>query len=101
MAGDSFFLDSNGWVALLNRREALHARAAATWQQLGRVDRSIVLTDWVLAKTGNSLARTTSRATFPESVRRLLANPNVTIVQVDPLLRDRALSLYGDRADKT
>lgn len=101
MAASSFFLDSNGWVALLNTREALHPRAAVIWERLGRARRSIVLTDWVIAETGNSLARTTSRSRFPEAVRRLLANPNVKIVQVDPHLRDRALKLYTDRADKT
>jgi len=101
MAADPFFLDSNGWVALLNNRETLHARADAIWQQLGRAGRSIVLTDWIVAETGNSLARTTSRPRFPEGVRRLLANPNVRIVQVDPTLRNRAVELYADRPDKT
>jgi hypothetical protein len=37
------FLDTNGWFALLNSADALHADA-------GR------LTDWVIAESGNGLA---------------------------------------------
>jgi predicted nucleic acid-binding protein len=100
MAADPFFLDANGWVALLNSREGLHSHAAAVWQNLGRTRRAIVLTDWIIAETGNSLARTSSRARFPEAVQRLLTHPAVTIVQVFPPLRDQALKLYADRGDK-
>lgn len=101
MAVKPVFLDSNGWVALLNTRDALHVRADAVWRELGRADRSIVLTDWILAETGNSLARTTSRPRFPEGVQRLLANPKVNIVQVGVDLRTRALAMYAERPDKT
>jgi len=101
MAAEAFFLDSNGWVVLLNSRETLHAPANEIWQQLGRVRRPILLTDWIVAETGNSLARTTSRPRFREAVRRLLATPDARVILVSAALRARALDLYTDRPDKT
>jgi predicted nucleic acid-binding protein len=101
MPGKTIFLDTNGWLALLNTRELGHVHAVATWLELGHARPPVVLTDWIIAETGNSLARTTSRRTFPQAVGRLLANPSVRIVQVDSLLRARALKLYAERSDKT
>jgi hypothetical protein len=36
MAANAVFLDTNGWIALLNASDTLHATADATWKSLGR-----------------------------------------------------------------
>jgi predicted nucleic acid-binding protein len=65
-------LDTNGWIALLNASDTLHESARLIWTQLARERTPIIVTDWVVAETGNGLAR------FPlhfkqAGFRRLLA----------------------------
>ena len=102
MAGSSIFLDTNGWFALLNEDDRLHKLASDLWHEIGqRRNPWIFLTDWIVAETGNGLARTPARRRFPEGVRRTCVWPRVRLIQVTPELRDRALNLYADRPDKT
>jgi hypothetical protein len=101
MPGNAFFLDANGWVALLNTRETLHAIANARWMELSREPRPVVLTDWVVAETGNGLARTPARSRFVETFQQMLRNPRFRVLPVTRFLVERALLLYSDRPDKT
>ncbi len=101
MASRSFFLDTNGWVALLNTRESLHDVAIARWLESSRERRPVVLTDWVVAETGNCLARTPARTRFVETVQHMLRTPRFQVVPVTPPIIERALLMYSDRPDKT
>lgn len=101
MANNPFFLDSNGWIALLNSSDPLHPLADALFRAMGQSGRAAVLTDWVLAETGNGLARTPARKPLPEVTRRFLKNPQFSLVIISQDLRERALKLYADRSDKT
>jgi predicted nucleic acid-binding protein len=95
------FLDTSGWLALLNADEPLHPAAHAKFMELGWTRGEIVLTDWIVAETGNCLARSTLRQEFVESVRRFTANPSFHLIRVSESLLHRALALYSDRPDKT
>lgn len=53
---ESVFLDTNGWIALLNTSDDLHRPARAVWDRRARERTPIVLTDCFAAKTGNGLA---------------------------------------------
>ena len=102
MPASSIFLDTNGWFALLNDDDALHRVAQELWLEIGeRRNPWVFLTDWIVAETGNGLARTPARKRFAESVQRLRGWPRVRLIQVTPAVRDRALELYSDRPDKT
>ena len=101
MATKAIFLDTNGWVALLNSSDALHATAKARWTELVREGCSFLLTDWIVAETGNGLARTRARGHFAEAVRFIRSNPSSRLVPITPILLDDALKLYNERPDKT
>jgi uncharacterized protein len=101
MPSEPLFLDANGWLALLSTDDALHSEAERCWRELVQHGRKIVLTDWVIAETGNGLARTRNRVGFPGAVRELLSSPFVEVVFVSPSLMERALTLYSNRRDKT
>jgi uncharacterized protein len=101
MSSRTVFLDTNGWVALLNQEDSLHRAAVEAWRTLGRGGGRVVLTDWIVAETGNALARTVVRRAFPEAVQRLLRLPQTRLAFVTPTLLERALRLYSDRPDKT
>ncbi len=101
MAAKAAFLDTNGWIALLNATDALHATADAAWKRLGRRGYSIVVTDWIIAETGNGLARTAARAGFAKAVERIRTSSRARLIFVTPELFERALSMYASRPDKT
>jgi|ERR1043166_2951478 predicted nucleic acid-binding protein len=101
MPSSSIFLDTSGWLALLNEDDALHRLATERWLEIGERNPWVFLTDWIVAETGNGLARTAARTSFSESVRRLRGWPPVRFVQVTPGLRDQAVETYSARRDKT
>lgn len=97
----SVFLDTNGWIALLNATEQLHQRAQDVWLELGTHGYRIVLTDWIIAETGNGLARSRARTTFADAVDRIWQNPLVSIINVDRPLIARAIDQYRRYSDKS
>ena len=100
MSNDPQFLDTSGWIALLNSRESMHAEANRIWRDNGRQKRIVFVTDWVVAETGNGLAGGTRRELFARSRRIFLTSPNVQLVNVDDALLRKALDLYEGRRDK-
>jgi len=94
------FLDSHDWIALLNAADELHERADALWKKLGEQHYHVFVTDWIVAETGNGLARTRARSRFVRIMRALLQDPRATMVRIDDKLLVRALELYDHRGDK-
>jgi len=83
MAGNPVFLDTNGWLALLNGSDSLHKHADLLWRKIGEQRRPFVFTDWVVAETGNGLARFKGRSLFASAVERLVASPIGQLIFVD------------------
>lgn len=97
----SVFLDTNGWLTLLNASERLHSEAIQRWLELVRRGNRIVLTDWVIAETGNGLARSQKKVQFVKVVEQMMDAPSVEIISVDRGLLRRALSDYAKYTDKS
>ncbi len=100
MPNRTVFLDTNGWLALLNSTDALHRPADRIWRELGREGCSILLTDWIIAETGNGLARSPGRDRFVRAVQGVIGSPRCRVVFVGTSLLERALLLFESRADK-
>lgn len=101
MPANRVFLDTNGWLALLNASDALHSPAEATWTRLLQEGYSLFLTDWIIAETGNGLARTNARQQFVRAVQILRESPRVHLIPISEDLCQRALDLYERRHDKS
>jgi predicted nucleic acid-binding protein len=98
---DKCFLDTNGWLALLNSSDQLHRKADELWRAIVGSNYTIVLSDWIIAETGNGLARSSNKHRFVEAVSRLQKSLQVEIVFVDTVLLDRSLTLYDQHQDKS
>lgn len=98
---DAVFVDTSGWIALLNADDGLHDQAALCLRQLAISTRRLTTTDWVLAETGNGLARTAARDRFVLAVERFLQSPHSRLVRIDPETFHQAVDLYAHVADKT
>src|SRR5690349_1689128 len=98
---NSIFLDTNGWLALLNSADELHAAAREHWRQIVRDRRTIVLTDWIVAETGNGLARFQGKDRLAVSLDRILNSSRRELVVVDEAFLRRAIEYFGRHQDKT
>jgi uncharacterized protein len=101
LSRDAVFVDTSGWVAVLNSDDSLHEQACASLLELGNSRRSLVTTDWVLAETGNGLARTAARSRLAAATKRFLASPDCLLVWIDDGLFERSLALYSQVDDKS
>lgn len=96
----SIFLDTNGWVALLNSSDALHVTACERWREIVLSRREIVLTDWIVAETGNGLSRHHGKPQLAASLSRILKSSRRELVIVDESLLHQALEYFGRHQDK-
>lgn len=101
MNGSPVTFDTNGWFALLNSRDRLHRRAVTAYQAIVQSRSPFLVTDWVIAETGNGLARTPARQNFRHAVEILLDDPRTTLVVIDGSLMWGALERYDQRSDKS
>ena len=100
-SAEAVFLDTGGWIALLNADDLYHEQAAQCLRNFEAARRPLITTDWVLAETGNSLARLSVRGKFVRAVQMFLESPNSRLVRVDAELFSDALLTYGRTADKS
>jgi hypothetical protein len=98
---NSVFLDTSGWLALLHSRDINHKRATEVWFGLGERGYEIVLTDWIVAETGNGLSRTRIRHLFSQAVDRLWSSSMVRVVMIDRALMGKAIDQYRRYSDKS
>ena len=59
------------------------------------------MTDWVLAETGNGLARTPARRQLSRAVALFRSSPRSRFLFVSSSYLEKALSFYDRREDKT
>ena len=100
-ASNAVFVDTSGWIAVLNSDDQLHASATQLLQQFGTLNRRLVTTDWVLAEAGNGLARNPIRHRFVQAIRSILGSPGLQLVRVDANLFDQAMDVYDQAQDKS
>ena len=91
------FADAFYFVALLNRADQYHAKAAAA---AGQLHGEIVTTEWVLTEVPDALADSASRRSAASFVRDLARDPKVRIVRAGSDWFERGLQLYEQRPDK-
>jgi len=97
---NSVFLDTSGWLALLNAADARHGKAQQIWRDIVLGKREIVITDWIVAETGNGLARFYAKSRLLDALDRIVKNPRGRLVYVDDELLRRSLERYGQYTDK-
>ena len=100
MPGEPVFLDTSGWITLLNTSDPQHAHAWEVWRGIVTGARTVLLTDLVVAESGNGLARTRLRAKFVVAVELIHESRTTELVHTDPDRLREALALYAARQDK-
>lgn len=98
-AGARIFVDTGGWIALLSRDDAHHARAAAAWPGILRQFRHIVVTNLVVAESYTFLRRQAGFAAAWTLLDRLQATPRLELVYADAALEGDARALLQQYRD--
>jgi predicted nucleic acid-binding protein len=91
------FADASFYIAIINERDELHARARDVARALTG---AIVTTDFVLTEVANFCTRVSQRPVFLRLVTNLRRAPDVEIVPASRGLFEQGLELYSKRSDK-
>ena len=94
---NEIFIDTLFIVALINKRDAYHARALEFSDVLD--GQSVVITDAVLLEVGNTLARNFKREAV-EIIDSFFNSPETEIVRLTPELWAQSFALYRSYLDK-
>ncbi|MEW6447265.1 MAG: PIN domain-containing protein [Bacillota bacterium] len=95
------FLDTAGWLALINRRDQLHVQAVEVYRNLGSVAR--VTTDAVLIETCNALSKTSLRPLARAFMQKIEEAEKFGVLKVVYVTRDllaQGWKLFKGRPDK-
>ncbi|MEM9245367.1 MAG: PIN domain-containing protein [Cyanobacteria bacterium P01_F01_bin.153] len=94
------FADTGYWVALLNPKDDLHAKAVQVTQEI--LPAQIMTTEFVLVELLNGASKRGDRlrAAALKLVEGILADPSVEVVASTTDLFQAAMELYRQRLDK-
>jgi predicted nucleic acid-binding protein len=91
------FADTFYFLALLNPKDAAHARATAFTLAF---EGEMTTTAWVLTELADALAQPANRIKFLATMDQLQTNPQAHVVLPDPVLFMEGIELFKARPDK-
>jgi hypothetical protein len=91
------FADTFFFLAILNRADPLHQRAAA-YSRNGRL--LCVTTDWVLTEVADGLSKAAYRERFMDLYRHIQISAAIRVVPASRTLFEESISLFASRPDK-
>lgn len=94
------FVDTSGWLAIVNKSDELHALALRIKRMLTENKVSLTTTDFVVIEAANSLSRTPLRRLAIELVQFIRDSDDVEVERANPKVLDAAWDLYKSRTDK-
>lgn len=97
------FVDTAGWLALLNPKDGLHPQAVAVRGDLQRRRVKPITTEFVMIEVGDAFAEPPLRAVAVEFYRGLRQADTPFAVEIVPVSEDllgKGWMLYGQRPDK-
>jgi uncharacterized protein len=97
---NTIFIDTSGWIAILNRDDQHHKLSLELFSKLKAGKANIVTTDWILAETGNGLARTAARESFVKFANSVTQSTKSRLIWIQEEILEEALLLYAKVDDK-
>lgn len=101
MAKSAVFVDTAGWLALVNRRDQLHEQAQAAYRSIGNAMR--LTTDAVFIETCNALSKSATRGlavSFMSKIGEAETLGILKVIHVSKKLLNEGWQLYVERVDK-
>ncbi|MDZ7375063.1 MAG: PIN domain-containing protein [candidate division KSB1 bacterium] len=98
---NSCFVDSAGWIALLNADDELHQKTDAIYKEQLLAGTMFITSTAVLNEVANSLCKPMYRDAVIEFYKRLQNSLRIKTVFVDKSLWSQGWKLFEDRPDKS
>ena len=93
-----YFADTSFWIALVDRRDAYHAKALE-WSL--KISGSILTTEAVLIETANTFSKPNWRVKVIALINHIMARDDIEVVPSSSPTWGRGWKLFGDRLDKS
>ena len=94
------YVDAAGWIALVNRRDALHTEAVRIYKQRLQEQCQFITASVVLLEVGNWLSPAPLRGLAIDLLHRIEQSSLIEMVHVTPELYAKGWELYSNRLDK-
>lgn len=94
------YVDAAGWIALVNRRDALHTEAVRIYKQRLQERCQFITASVVLLEVGNWLSPAPLRGLAVDLLDRIEQSSRIEVVHVTPQLYAKGWELYSNRLDK-
>lgn len=94
------FGDTASWIALLNKDDALHARALEVRRELRQRKVRVVTTEFVLIEVADGLSDPPLRKAVIAFIEEMRREPTIEIVPLSEQLMASGWALYQQRPDK-
>jgi len=95
------YVDAAGWIALVNRRDALHTSAVQIYKERLQDEAcQFVTSSVVLLEVGNWLSPVPLRSLAVDLRNRIEQSSRIEVVHVTPELYAKGWELYSNRLDK-
>jgi uncharacterized protein len=96
----TWFVDTGFLIAVASKQDQHHASAQTLLSQLKKNTTPLLTTDAVLFEVGAAFSKVAMRQQGIKIIEGMLQDPTVQVVNVTPMLRHEALTLYRNFADK-
>ena len=94
------FVDTVAWIALINSRDSLNAKAKSVFQGLRDQNYSFVTTEFILLEFANALSAPAFRQKASLFIDGLRRSEDVEIIGASSALFSLGIELYRERLDK-
>ena len=94
------FVDTAAWLALVNKSDSDHQKAKEIRDDLVRLQRRFVVTDYVVVEVANALCKIPFREAAVKLVNSIQAAKNIHVVEIDREIYSEAWTLFCERPDK-
>ena len=94
------FVDTAAWIALFNRRDALHHQTRQLMDRFRQQNIILVSTEFLLLEVAEAFSNPEIRGLTVEYINRLRRWKNLQIIPVSQTLLAEGWELYSKRSDK-
>ena len=97
---ENIFVDTSGWLALVNKRDSWHKKAKDIRQKLIEQRCVFWVSDYVIVEIANSLSRLQFRKIAVNLIDSILKSKELTLVRIDSEFFNASWKFYKERQDK-
>ncbi len=96
----TIFVDTSGWIGLVNKSDALHLKANEVYQAKQKLGFKFLTHQGILLETGNGLSSLKLRSGAIGLKRKLQNSELVQTLEIDVEIYEAGWKLFSERLDK-